>query len=72
MSLAADRKYIYVADAHAGTVFVFDKTGVLHHRIGKKGEREEFSHPTYVFVDASERIFVIDGNRVQVLKEEKE
>ncbi|MEK7773566.1 MAG: NHL repeat-containing protein [Deltaproteobacteria bacterium] len=73
VSLAADKKYIYVADVHAGTVFVFDKTGVLHHRIGKKGEREgEFSHPTYVFVDASERIFVIDGNRVQVLKEEKE
>lgn len=73
VSLAVDKNYIYVADAHAGTVFVFDKAGVLHHRIGKKGEREgEFSHPTYVFVDGAERIFVIDGNRVQVLKEEKE
>lgn len=73
LSLAVSRDFIYVADAHAGTLFVFDKTGVLHHRIGRKGEREgEFSHPTYLFVDASERIFVIDGNRVQVFKEEKE
>lgn len=73
LSLAVSMDFIYVADAHAGTIFVFDKSGVLHHRIGRKGEREgEFSHPTYLFVDASERIFVIDGNRVQVFKEEKE
>lgn len=73
LSLAVSRDFIYVADAHAGTLFVFDKTGVMHHRIGRKGEREgEFSHPTYLFVDGSERIFVIDGNRVQVFKEEKE
>lgn len=73
LSLAVSRDFIYVADAHAGAILVFDKTGVMHHRIGRKGEREgEFSHPAYLFVDASERIFVIDGNRVQVFKEEKE
>ncbi len=72
VSLAVTESYIYVADGHLGTIRVFDKTGNLRHSISKKGEREgELSSPVFVFTDDAQRIFVIDGNRVQVLKEEK-
>lgn len=72
VSLAIAESYIYVADGHLGTIRAFDKTGNPHHTISKKGEREgEFSSPVFVFTDDAQRIFVIDGNRVQVLKEEK-
>lgn len=73
VSLAVGKEFIYVLDRHAGTILAFNKSGNLHHVISRKGDREgELYSPSYVYVDESDRIFVIDGNRVQVFKEDKE
>lgn len=72
-SLAIDRNgLIYVVDQHAGSILVFDRKGNLQHTISRHGVKEgELSNPSYIFIDKEGRIYLIDGNRVQVFKEEK-
>jgi len=71
VSLAIDKNgLIYVVDQHAGKVSVFDKKGSLQYTIAKPGVKEgELSNPSYIFIDREGRIYLIDGNRIQVFKE---
>ena len=64
--------FIYVTDGHAGRIMVFDGSGTLQHYISRKGVKEgELSHPSYIFIDSKERIYTIDGTRIQIFKEIK-
>ena len=74
MSLALDKNgLIYVADQHAGKIFVFDKKGNFQYTIAKPGVKTgELSSPSYIFIDKDGKLYIIDANRVQVFKEERE
>jgi DNA-binding beta-propeller fold protein YncE len=63
---------VYVLDRHAGTVSVFDSKGALQRVLLRKGVKEgELEYPAYLSVDKSGRLYVAEGNRVQVFKEEE-
>ena len=74
VSIASGRSgQVYVADRHAGKIMIFNRSGIFQYAIGKKGKKEgELSSPSYLWLDKSNRVYVIDGNRIQVFKEEKE
>lgn len=64
---------VYVLDGHGGRILVFNRAGGVQYAISKKGVKEgELSNPSYIWVDESSNIYIIDGNRIQVLKEERE
>ncbi len=73
-SLAVARNgNVYVADRHAGRIMVFNRGGALQYTISRKGAKEgELLSPSYIFIDGEQRIFIIDGNRIQIFKEERE
>jgi sugar lactone lactonase YvrE len=73
-SLAVHKNgFIYVADTHGDSIKVYDKDGILQYTISESGTKEgELTHPSYLFIDKEGRIYVIDGNRVQVFVEQKE
>ncbi len=73
VSVAVDsRGYVYVLDRHPGVIRIFDKTGRLQYDLLKKGYNPgELYNPSYIYIDAKDRIFTIDGNRVQVFKEKR-
>lgn len=74
VSIASGRSgLVYVVDRHAGKILVFNRSGGFQYAISKKGAKDgELSTPSYLWIDDSGRIYVIDGNRIQVFKEEKE
>lgn len=66
-SLALDgaRGILYVADAGAHSVLVFDSLGVQVARIGRRGEGPgEFNRPTGLVLDANARLLVRDARGV--------
>ena len=64
---------VYVIDRHAGKIMVFNRLGIFQYTISKKGSKEgELVAPSYIYIDESNRLYIIDGNRIQVFKEEKE
>jgi DNA-binding beta-propeller fold protein YncE len=73
VSIAVDQGgFIYVADLQKDQIFVFDRAGALQHTIGRPGVREgELNHPSYIYLDREGRIYIIDGDRVQVFVESK-
>ena len=64
---------IYVLDSHAVDIKVFDKFGAFQYTLSRGGfDVGELYHPTYIYIDMSGRIFILDGTRVQVFKEVRE
>lgn len=74
VSIASGRGgLVYIVDRHAGKIMVFNRSGALQYTISKKGSRDgELVTPSYIYIDESNRIYVIDGNRIQVFQEVKE
>lgn len=63
---------IYVLDRHLGDIAVYSRSGTLQYILGRRGfDYGEHYSPSYMAIDESGRIFTTDGNRVQVLTEEK-
>ena len=53
---------LFVVDAAAANVSIFDLKGQLLARFGKKGkENGEFNFPTHLYVDSENRIYVTDS-----------
>lgn len=71
VSLAvSDKGSVYVADGHGGRIFVFNRDGDFQYTFSRKGARTgELYHPSYITVDREGRIYVIDGDRVQIFQE---
>ncbi len=71
VSVAVDsRGYIYVLDRHSGRILVFNDKGVLQHLLLRKGVSPgELYNPGYIYIDGKNRIYTIDGNRVQIFLE---
>ena len=60
---------LFVVDAAAANVSIFDLKGQLLTRFGKKGkENGEFNFPTHLYVDSENRVYVTDSLnfRIQV------
>lgn len=74
VSIASGRGgLIYVVDSHAGRILIFNRSGGFQYAISKKGTKDgELSTPSYLWIDDSGKIYVLDGNRIQVFKEEKQ
>ncbi|MFZ3072430.1 MAG: NHL repeat-containing protein [Thermodesulfobacteriota bacterium] len=71
-SIGVGKNAVYVAYKHTGTIGVFSDKGAFQYVLAKKGQKEdELYGPSYIDIDATGRIYVIDGNRVQVFAEEK-
>ncbi len=68
VSIAVDRTgSVYVLDQHKARIFVFNNNGVFQYTISNAGVKEgEFFHPSYIFLDNEGRIYIVDGNRIQV------
>ncbi|MBI5598227.1 MAG: 6-bladed beta-propeller, partial [Deltaproteobacteria bacterium] len=73
VSIAVNNKGdIYVLDSHRGRIEVFDRSGALEFTVSRKGVGVgEVYNPSYLFIDAAGRLYVIDGARVQVFQEGK-
>ncbi|HHD11990.1 MAG TPA: hypothetical protein ENK42_06070 [Deltaproteobacteria bacterium] len=71
VSVAVDsRGYIYVLDRHSGRILVFNDKGVLQYLLLRKGVSPgELYNPGYIYIDGKNRIYTIDGNRVQIFLE---
>lgn len=62
---------IYVLDRHRAEVLVFNEKGTLQHTLMRKGYVEGRLHsPSYIFIDSEDTLYVIDGSRVQIFKED--
>ncbi len=72
-SLAVDKNgLIYVTDMQGDMIFVFNRAGELQHTLSRPGVKEgELEHPSYIYIDSEGRIFIIDGDRIQVFSESK-
>lgn len=72
VSVAVDsNRRIYLLDRHRGEVLVFNEKGILQHTLMKKGHVEgNLYSPSYIFIDPADTLYVVDGGRVQVFKEE--
>lgn len=72
-SLAVDKNgLIYVTDMQGDMIFVFNRAGALQHTLSRPGVKEgELEHPSYIYIDSEGRIFIIDGDRIQVFSESK-
>jgi sugar lactone lactonase YvrE len=63
---------IYVAERYLSQIMVFDASGTLQYTLLSKGVTSgEVYHPSYVYIDKSDRIYTVDGSRVQVFKEKR-
>ena len=63
--------HLYVVEGLSGMVQVFDRQGRLLYYFGQKGSGfGEFQLPTGLFIDRSDRVFVVDSynRRVQVFQ----
>ncbi len=71
VSVAVDsRGYIYVLDRHGGRILVFNQSGTLQHMLLSKGvSLGELYNPGYIYIDGKDRIYIIDGNRIQIFVE---
>lgn len=70
VSLAASGGFIYVLYRHSGEIGVFDGRGALQYVFSGKGFKEgELYAPSYISISADGLIYVVDGGRVQVLRE---
>lgn len=66
------RGRIYILDKHKGEILSYTTNGKLLETIGAYGFRNgEFYYPTYIYIDKSDRIFALDGVRVQMFELEK-
>lgn len=64
---------VSVIDRHAGKIMVFNRSGVFQYTILNKGSKEgELMTPSYICIDEANRIYIIDGNRIQVFQNDKE
>ncbi|MCK5237246.1 MAG: NHL repeat-containing protein [Deltaproteobacteria bacterium] len=60
---------IHVLDRVAADIKVFSPKGAYLYTIGDKGYNlGQFVHPTYLLIDSTNRIYVSDSERVQVVK----
>jgi len=66
--LAVDRKRnkLYVADAHAHVVKVFDNMGVFLYDVGTTSGPGELKHPVAVALDKAGIVYVLDARRKRV------
>ena len=66
--LAVDRKRnkLYVADAHAHVVKVFDNRGQFLYDVGTNSGPGELKHPVAVALDRTGTVYVLDGRRKRV------
>ncbi len=73
VSVAVNSKgLIYVADRFLSQIMVYDRFGSLQYTLLSKGVIPgEIYHPSYIYIDKADRIYVIDGARVQVFKEKR-
>lgn len=73
VSVAVSSKgLIYVAERYLSRIMVFDISGNLQYTLLSKGVTSgEVYHPAYVYIDRSDRIYTVDGSRVQVFKEKR-
>lgn len=73
VSIAFDsRGRIYVLDKHKANIGIYTTNGTLLQTIGRYGFRDgEFFYPTYIYIDSEDRLFALDGVRIQVFKEGK-
>ncbi len=71
VSVAVDsRGYVYVLDRHSGRILVFSGRGDLQYLLLRKGVSPgELYNPGYIYIDVEDRIYTIDGNRVQIFVE---
>ena len=70
VAIDSDRR-IYILDRHRGAVLVFNEKGILQHTLMKKGNVEgRLYSPSYIFIDSKDTLYVVDGSRVQIFKEE--
>ena len=66
VSLAVSDGFVYVLDQHKGEVLVYREDGKFLYSISRPGVKEgELIHPSYIYIDKG-KIYVIDGNRIQV------
>jgi len=67
--LAIDKKRnkLYVADAHARVVKVFDNMGMFLYDVGTSSGPGELKYPVAVALDRTGTVYVLDGRRKRVL-----
>ena len=67
--LAVDKKRnrLYVADAHAHLVKVFDNMGMFLYDVGTTSGPGELKHPVAVALDRTGSVYVLDGRRKRVV-----
>ena len=68
LGLAVDKKRnkLYVADAHAHVVKVFDNMGMFLYDVGTTSGPGELKHPVAVALDRAGTVYVLDGRRKRV------
>ncbi|VAW35701.1 hypothetical protein MNBD_DELTA02-1164 [hydrothermal vent metagenome] len=73
VSVAVNSKgLIYVADRYLSQIMVYNRFGALQFTLLSKGVIPgDIYHPSYIYIDKSDLIYIIDGARVQVFKEKR-
>lgn len=73
VSVAVSSKgLIYVAERYLSQIMVFNISGALQYTLLSKGVVPgEVYHPSYIYIDKSDRLYIVDGSRVQVFKEKR-
>lgn len=62
---------IYLLDRHRGEVVVFNEKGLAQYTLMRKGYVEGKLHSaSYIYIDSADTIYVVDGSRVQIFKED--
>jgi len=69
VGLAVDKKRnkLYVADAHAHVVKVFDNMGMFLYDVGESSGPGELKYPVAVALDRTGTVYVLDGRRKRVV-----
>ncbi|MCK4739792.1 MAG: NHL repeat-containing protein [Deltaproteobacteria bacterium] len=70
VSIALSPKgYIFVLDSFRNQVLVFSSSGSFNFVFSQPGKIEgRLNSPSYVYIDNEGRLYIVDGNRIQIFK----